>query len=187
MSRKFGVAAIPAGAPPSGFNLVQLGTTALTGPGIDNVDQAFGASLQRTLAEAMVFNGFAGTWERLRTPTIFKTSNVFAGGATTIWTPAAGKKFRLMGYRMSLPGDAACAAIQTLDLELRDGGAVITLRDAVQVPAAAGATPSLYVSPWVLLPGNGYLSSAANNVLAVNLGFAFTVSALRVTAVGTEE
>ena len=35
--------------------------------------------------------------------------------------------------------------------------------------------------------GNGYLSTAANNVLQVNLSAALSAGKVRVTAVGTEE
>src|SRR6185312_5484342 len=45
---------------------------------------------------AMLFNG--ATYDRPRAPLVFKTlSAVVITSGTTIWTPATGKKFRLMG------------------------------------------------------------------------------------------
>src|SRR5712692_3451841 len=41
-------------------------------------------------------------WERARTPTTFKTWSYAASTAeTTIWTPAAGKKIRVLGMVVS--------------------------------------------------------------------------------------
>lgn len=125
--------------------------------------------------------------ELSRTPTIFKTANVFAAGSTTIWTPAAGKKFRLMAYRVLISGDAAMAAANKQNIALTDGGVNIGQQDDVFLPAVSGTTPTLYVGPWVIYPSNGYLSTAANNVLAVNLGFAITTGGVRLNFCGTEE
>lgn len=47
-------------------------------------------------ALGLVFNGVS--WDRRRAPVIFKPlSAVVITSETTIWTPASGKKFRLMG------------------------------------------------------------------------------------------
>jgi hypothetical protein len=45
----------------------------------------------------------------------------------------------------------------------------------------------LYESNWVDLGAFGYLSSAANNVLNINLGSAFTAGGVDVFVIGTEE
>src|SRR5438105_5547002 len=43
--------------------------------------------------------GFNGAfWDRLRTPNKFNHALATAAGNTAVWTPAAGKKFRLMRF-----------------------------------------------------------------------------------------
>lgn len=94
-----------------------------------------------------VWNG--ATVDRVRGPNVFKDINavaVTAGTPVGVWTPAAGKHFRLMGYHVSL--SVAGAVI------FKDGGngsAVIFRTGAM--PAGQGQ-----VSPWI---GNGYLGVGA--------------------------
>lgn len=88
---------------------------------------------------------------QLRTPNVFKNlSAVVITAETTIWTPAAGKKFRLMGFMLT-------QGVLT---------GAITLKDNT-----AGATiliiPQTTIGVYIISPdmGNGILSAAANNVL----------------------
>ncbi len=86
-----------------------------------------------------------------RTPSVFKvaqTSAVANNTPTAIWTPAAGKKFRLMGFLLSISVSSVGR------VQLLDGATVIW-------QAFMGGNAPL--SPQSL--GNGYLSAAANNVL----------------------
>lgn len=112
----------------------------------------------------MAYNGSG--WDRARTPTVFKP---FAPGSisseTTIWTPAAGKKFRLMGIVVY----ASTAAT----FLVKDNTAGTTI-------LAFGANTNGICIPL----GNGILSAAANNVLTITPGGAATVQG---TAFGTEE
>jgi hypothetical protein len=116
-------------------------------------------------AAAFVSNG--ATWDRLRTPVIFKTVNlnITAGTPLAAWTPAAGKKFRLMGFALSL----SVAAV----IKLEDQGA--------EILRVANIANGLNVSPPL---GNGFLSAAANNVLQVDVGSSGLVSGF---VFGTEE
>jgi hypothetical protein len=126
-------------------------------------------------------------WQSVRTPSIFKTVTATAVGNTTVWTPAAGKKFRLMRYRIEITNNASLAAagIETIQLTDGAGGTVIDAFSAF-VNNAAATIMGAYTSEWMDL-GNGYLSAAANNLLVVNLGTALATGVVRVTAVGTEE
>jgi len=103
---------------------------------------------EEVAAYLQVLNG--SSWDRLRTPTVFKSLNALAiGSEATIWTPAAGKKFRLMGYNL-MTGTAAGS------ITLKDNTAGTTI---LIIPNATNGVPiqdSL---------GNGILSAAANNVL----------------------
>jgi hypothetical protein len=113
---------------------------------------------------AQVFNG--QNWDRLRTPKVFKPVDLAAGTAeTALWTPAAGKRFRLMG--LFLKTGAACK------LTLRDGtgGTTIVVLDLDAAPH------SLYL-------GNGLLSAAAGNALTVTRSVSTTLAGM---VFGTEE
>lgn len=123
----------------------------------------------------LVIAGFAShlhngaTWDQRRTPVVFKTlAAVSVTAATPVagWTPAAGKKFRLMGFMLSL--SVAGAVI------LKDGATEL-IRTCL-MPAGAGlASPGL---------GNGILSAAANNVLNLDVTATGTVTGF---LFGTEE
>lgn len=113
------------------------------------------------------YNG--ATWDRLRTPNVFKTFNLAASSAEqTLWTPAGGKKFRLMGFTISIATLAA-------NLILRDNTAGATI---FQTGGVVGSV----ITPAGM--GNGILSAAANNLLTIQAG---AVSALTGTVWGTEE
>lgn len=95
-----------------------------------------------------LYNG--ASWDRQRTPVVFKPLNAVSMTAeVTIWTPTAGKKFRLMGY---------CLESGTLggNIILKDNTAGTTIL-IVPFGAANGVINDSF--------GNGILSAAANNVL----------------------
>lgn len=114
-----------------------------------------------------LFNG--ATYDRPRTPNVFKTFNLAASSAEqTIWTPAAGKKFRLMGFVLTINTLAA-----TVTFRDNTAGATIFVTAG---PAASVIQPSNL--------GNGILSAVADNRLTIQ---ASAVSALVGTVWGTEE
>lgn len=119
----------------------------------DAVANAAGGLSQAVLALLGGFNG--ATWDRVRFGNVFKSfasTAITAGTGATIWTPASGKKFRLMGY--SISSSAAGLLIFGDNLV----GTVIARSPAV---AAAGFAT-------IELIGNGILSAAANNVLKLD-------------------
>jgi hypothetical protein len=106
-----------------------------------------------------------------RTPTIFKSfSAQLITSETTIWTPAAGKKFRLMGFVIT-------QGIVAGNITLRDntGGTTILV-----IPSTPIGQP-LNVGIGM---GNGILSAAANNVLTAQGTATETISGF---LFGTEE
>lgn len=115
----------------------------------DTQSGAFATGNLNVRSFALEFNG--STWDRRRTPNVFKTlSTVAIGAEATIWTPAAGKKFRLMGFQFG-------EGVATGAIALKDNTAGTTI---YIVPAnTVGAVVN---SPNM---GNGILSNAANNVL----------------------
>ncbi len=108
--------------------------------------------------------------ERQRTPTVFKVlaeQAVTSGTPVSVWTPATGKKFRIMGYHLSL--SVAGAVL------IQDSTGVTVLR----MPRATNNNPT--PSPPM---GNGYLSSAANNQVFLDVTATGAVSGV---IFGTEE
>lgn len=91
---------------------------------------------------------------------VFKQINaVLISSETAVWTPASGKKFRLMGGLLSVTGAAA-------NVSLKDGIGGSTV----------WTLPSVGLSTLIPLtvPGTGILSGTANNVLTAT-GIALTV------------
>ncbi len=114
------------------------------------------------LAVNAVASGFNGaTWDRARRAIIYKPISAAAAGANAIWTPAAGKKFRLMGFHLSFSG--------TTNAKWQDGATDITgLYYGVANTVVNGGLPE----------ANGYLSALADNVLNLNLSAAVAVGGL---------
>ena len=137
-------------------------------------------------ATPMLLKGPPGSnLEAQRTPNVFKTLvGVNAAGATAVWTPAAGKKFRLMSGNVTLTKDAACAGAEFITLS--DGAEANRIRRFEISGAALVATGQVENFPFNL-PGNGYLSSAINNVLNLTLNGALTAGLATANVEGTEE
>lgn len=103
--------------------------------------------------------GYAGTnsWDRLRVANVVKdiaSTAVTAGTPVTVWTPTAGKKFRLLGWSLSL--SVAGSII------FKYGAGSVTLFRTPAV-AAAGITDN---PPGF---GNGTMPNAANDVLKIDV------------------
>ena len=133
---------------------------------------------------AFLYNPTTGLYETLRTPTTYKNALGQATGNTALWTPTAGKKFRILGFTIFVPVGAVNGAADNL-VTLKDGAT--TIYDLFFI--AAANTTSVITQFTVYLPGNGFLSSAVNNVLNINCSSAngFTTYGLYVTVWGTEE
>jgi hypothetical protein len=115
-----------------------------------------------------VFNG--QTLSRARTPNKFININAVSVAAeTTIWTPASGKRFRLMGYVL----ESGTIGGNVILKDNTAGTAILTI--------PFGAANGVIVSP---PQGNGILSVAANNVLTATGTATQTLSGY---VFGTEE
>lgn len=124
--------------------------------------------LLRVLSAQVVFNG--ATFDRRRTPFVFKPlSAVAIATETAIWTPTAGKKFRLMGGIFSV-GVAAANVL------LKDNTAGTTI---FVIPKSALDTP-IAIPPL----GNGILSGAVDRPLTAT---GVATSTLSGVVFGTEE
>jgi hypothetical protein len=107
-----------------------------------------------------------GKWDRIRATKIFKYVDASSAGDNAVWTPAAGKKFRLLGFILACGGT----------------GVAVYFKDGATQISPTFTLAANQITQMDL--GNGYLSSTANNVLNANLGAANTVG---IWAYGTEE
>ena len=131
-----------------------------------------------------VYNG--ATWDRLRTPNKFNHVIATAAGNTAVWTPAAGKKFRLMRFAVGISGGTTLAVAGIETVTFQDSATGLNgVRFDVQIPTTA-INGEEYFSGWIDW-GNGFLSAVANNVLNVNLGTATTAGGVTVMVAGTED
>lgn len=135
-----------------------------------------------TIAQLFGWNG--ASFDRARLATVFHTVVATAAGSTAVWTPTAGKKFRLMGYTISVAGTLAATGVQTLKLE--DGATVIKnhLANVIETTTANISGGDTQIGADL---GQGQLSSAINNVLNINLGTAMASGGVAVNVWGTEE
>jgi hypothetical protein len=122
------------------------------------------------LAFGMAWDG--ALWRRVRTASVFRqfaATAIVAGTGLVVWTPAAGKRFRLMGWLLSTNTVA--------DLILCDNavGAPFARTGPQQINTGVASPPNM---------GNGFLSAAANNVLRLDVSVAATVGGM---VFGTEE
>lgn len=118
----------------------------------------------------------------------FVTAQATVAGSSVVWTPAAGKKFRLLGYQITAPANTLQAVAGTLTVKLKDGAADIGLSYVLYVPSTfvfAGDS-MLWNSGLVYLGCTGITSSTVNNPLTITLSSALTSGQIRVLVLGTE-
>lgn len=143
--------------------------------------------LLATVSRMQAWNG--ATYDRVRVANVFKSADITVATAlnpVVVWTPAAGKKFRLMGFIIQLSGNATAAAAATYVASLFDAAAALPFKLVADVPASiVGAVVGENTGQVQL--GNGYLSVAINNVLNFTPTVALTNGQCTVTVWGTEE
>jgi hypothetical protein len=130
-----------------------------------------------------LYNLTSASWDRARTPNVWKSALISANGSTAIWTSAVGKKWRLMGMMATLVNATTAAAASLL--KMLDAAADTGI--GVQICGAAlGAVPTstiIFNASWQ----NGYLAAATNTALNVNLSSVLAVAGVFVQVWGTEE
>lgn len=138
-------------------NTVAIGTS-------DNLDKTY-----FPIQGGAGFNGVG--YDRQRFANVFKyTSNASLAPNTgmTAWTPASGKKFRVMGVTLQ-------SSVANVYL-LKDGAGGTIFQ---MIYPAANESQTIYLS-------NGYLSTTANNVMELYNG-SLTTATVRISFFGTEE
>jgi hypothetical protein len=112
----------------------------------------------------------SGQADRQRGPNVFKQFNAQAVTAaasntpTLIWTPASGKKFRLMGYWFSTTN---AAGLLFHDLVASGGTGLLNIPSPIHAAGAVIQSPPL---------GNGVISGVANNKLFIDATAATTLT-----------
>ena len=132
-------------------------------------------------------SGTAGLIDRV--PDTFKTVSASASGDTAVWTPASGKKFRLLRVLVTVTSNASQSSGGVMAIALGDDTTPINLTFDVYVPTTevtTGGAP-LFSSGWIDLGPTGILSALADNPLNVSLAAALATGACRVIVAGTEE
>lgn len=142
-----------------------------------------------SIADAELYNPATGLQEAQRTPTTFVQANAVGAGNSTVWTPAAGKRYRLLGFSIYAPSHVAAAVATLLGTNLKDSGGQVIFAGTTFVPAASVTTTpgTVLIVPPFDLPGNGFLSPAIGNALQLNLSAAINVGQIWISAWGTEE
>ena len=134
-------------------NGVVVGVSAVVPDGLGNYGTVLtsydggGVSSAPLMTTPLAYNG--ASWDKPRTASVFKDlAGVAITTIATVWTPASGKKFRLMGGSFSVSG--ACSVL------FEDNAAATTI---IRTPLLEANKPYSFD----LL--NGILSGAANRVL----------------------
>jgi hypothetical protein len=122
------------------------------------------------------------------TPTTFKTALATASGSTALWTPASGKKFRIMRFMIEVSANTSATTGAVVHVTLLDANTPTNLTHSLFAPTSAVTTTAgnALVTPWIDL-GQGILSATANNVLNISLSAALATGTCRVLVCGTEE
>lgn len=127
--------------------------------------------------------------ERVRTPDVWPASVLIgtAVSTATLWTPAAGKRFRILGFEFQLPLSTTLAAAGILTQSLLDDASPTPFVFEDYLPNATPANAIGDNHTTIRLPGNGYLSLAKGNVLTVSLSAQLATGRIRWMVFGTEE
>lgn len=142
-------------------------------------------------AHAGLLNVASGFVEIQRTPTTFKAVNlgVAPSGTVTIWTPAAGKRFRVLGFDMTITPDATLAAAGVVSFIIQDSVGAFLYRSQVWLPNAAAplvGSNNIKIGPWYP-GGNGALGSSPGTTVQIVIGTALTAGTVCANVWGCEE
>lgn len=121
-----------------------------------------GLTLGTAKAALLSWGGSANAWISERVPTVFKeikNTAVTAGTPVSVWTPAAGKSFHVLGYWLSLSVAGEILLEDTTGVEFW------------RTPALLAGTP--FSSPVLK---RGYISNAANNAMFIDVSASGNVS-----------
>jgi hypothetical protein len=127
-----------------------------------------------------LFNPTSKTTEMQRTMTTIKASAVItAANQTALWTPATGKRIRIMGFSIVVNPATTTAAGSLVTLQR----GTTDIDDVIYLGTAALAVPARWPG---ILPMNGLLLNP-DEVLSANLTAACTAGGIYLNVWGCEE
>lgn len=132
---------------------------------------------------------FDATGRALHAPDTFKRAASSGTTQQALWTPATGKRFRLLKYMIEVAANAAATGGATIACQFYDGATQLPLSRNFYAPTTAVTTNPgcAFTTGIVDLGGIGIPSSAENNVLNVNLSVALATGTCVFHAWGIEE
>lgn len=137
---------------------------------------------QSVAAQLYGWNG--ASFDRVRLANVSQTVVATAAGPTAVWTPTAGKKFRLLGYTIDVAGTMAATGVQAI--QLQDDATTFKnhLAEVIETTTVSISNSTTNIGADL---GQGYLSTAADNVLNIVLGTAMVTGGVAINVWGTEE
>lgn len=135
------------------------------------------------LSQPLLYNPETKSFQLQRVPTRFFSFDGITDTAN-LWTPAAGKRFRLMGGSICIAKETACAG--ALLISIRDTLAAVNFINFRISAAALVATGQVIYLP-IILPPNGYLCTLPNSLLQILFSAALTAGSVAVNMWGCEE
>jgi hypothetical protein len=149
-----------------------------------NVDDVPPQTTGQQSVAAQLYGWNGASFDRVRLANISYTVIATASGATAVWTPAAGKRFRLLGYTIDVAGTLAATGVQTI--ELQDNATTFKnhLGHVIETTTASISGGADHMGADL---GQGYLSTAVNNVLNINLSTTMATGGVAINVWGTEE
>lgn len=129
-----------------------------------------------------VLNTVSGQYDQVRAATTVKAISANAYANTIVWTPAAGKRIRVMGYCIQT-SNARFGSNGDLTVTLLEQGGVWLGQFNFGLGAAATNQPVIVVN----FPPPGILLSAPDKKIAIDLSNGLTAGAFGVTVWGSEE
>lgn len=114
---------------------------------------------------------------------VIASAATMVAGLSVVWTPAAGKKWRLQSVYVMTTSNFDAAGGPLVTIELRDGASAAT---GLEWTSSDAGTTYWSFGPYTL-PGDGYIDSAlVNTPLYVYLSTAVDPGYCRVMAMGSE-
>lgn len=103
-------------------------------------------------------------------PTVYRNITTLANGSTALWTPTAGRRWRLLGVQVMLMQATTAAAACTLSL--------------LDVAAATGLGVTLGIAAFTAVPNSTIVYNVDCNILAAQPSTALNVNLSSVLAIG---
>lgn len=171
---------------------VDVGQTLINGPAgtfevVASASNGDGLSTGIT-AESGYYKIGTSTFNAGRAPAIFKNVSTALSTIVAVWTPASGKRWRLLKFKIDVTVEANLSAGADLTLDLQDVTTSIGLIHTIWVPTTSVTTGLGCFSTGVVDIGPvGIAAALINTALNIKLSAALVAGKCNVIAMGIEE